>query len=170
MILESEYPEYYKPYIDLVIKDKGSLVDILRENGKKFDEVLRNNKCLDIGDNAYAEGKWTLKELVQHITDTERVFSYRALVFARNDKTVLPGFDENNYVANSEITTKNYFDLLDEAEAVRESTLLLFESFTDNVLQRKGLISDKNMSVRAAGYIIAGHQLHHLNIIKERYL
>ena len=107
--------------------------------------------------------------MVQHVIDTERVFCYRALCFARNDITALPGFDQDLFVANDNANTRNWEDLLAEMRVVRQSTILLFNSFTDEALLRIGSGSGKNMSVRAIGFLCSGHQIHHLNVLKERY-
>ena len=111
-----------------------------------------------------------MKELIQHIIDTERVFSYRALCFARNDNTSLPGFDQDVFVENDNANDRNYYDLLNEMEVLRKSSIQLFKSFSDEALLRVGVASNNKMSVRALGYLFSGHQMHHLNIIKERYL
>ena len=118
----------------------------------------------------YQEGKWTIKELVQHIIDAERVLSYRALRFSRNDTTDLPGFDEDWYVDSSYGNERNFDTLLNEFFHLRASNIAMFESFTPKTLQLKGTINGSDMSVRALGFIIAGHQMHHLKIIKEKYL
>jgi uncharacterized damage-inducible protein DinB len=119
---------------------------------------------------AYAEGKWTLAEVLLHIIDAERVFQYRALRFARNDKTPLPGFDQDVYVPHSNASKRTIEDIKEEYMAVRQSTILLFNSFDDEALQRLGVSSGSPLSVRATGFIISGHQAHHLKIIRERYL
>ena len=119
---------------------------------------------------AYAEGKWTLAELLMHIIDAERVFQYRALRFARNDKTPLAGFDQDDYIPECNAGGRSKKDLLEEYAAVRESTIKLFQSFDDEMLKRVGNASGSDMSARAMGFIICGHQAHHLKIIKERYL
>ena len=111
-----------------------------------------------------------MKEVVQHIIDTERVFCYRALCFARNDKTSLPGFDQDLFVANVDANARNWTDLLAEMAIVRQGTILLFKSFSDLALLRIGESSGKKMSVRAIGFLCSGHQIHHLNVLKERYL
>ena len=108
--------------------------------------------------------------MIQHIIDTERVFCYRALCFARNDSTSLPGFDQDVFVDNCDASTRDYYDLLDEIQLLRASTIMLFKSFSDEALLRIGVGSGNKMSVRALGYLFSGHQIHHLNIVKERYL
>ncbi|APZ48137.1 damage-inducible protein DinB [Polaribacter reichenbachii] len=169
MIPENEYAPYYKSYIQLIESNEKSLLDNLKHSQLDFENTLRKISK-EKGDFAYAEGKWTLKELVQHIIDTERVFCYRALCFARNDKTELPGFDENFFVDNSNVQNRDFYDMLDEMKALRISTIHLFESFSDEDLLKIGVGSGNKMSVRALGFIFSGHQTHHLNIVKERYL
>ncbi|WP_232731543.1 DinB family protein [Tenacibaculum sp. SZ-18] len=119
---------------------------------------------------AYAEGKWTIKELIQHIIDTERVFCYRALSFARNDQQDLPGFDQDLFVVNSVAQQRDYNELLDEMDVLRKGTIQLFKSFTHDDLLKTGTGSGNKISVRALGMVLAGHQQHHLNVVKERYL
>jgi uncharacterized damage-inducible protein DinB len=117
-----------------------------------------------------AEGKWTIKDIIQHIIDAERVFAYRALCFARNDKTELPGFEENDYVEEAYGSKRSIMELLTELSAVRHSTLLLFKSFREEQLLRIGIACDNPMSVRAIGFVIIGHQNHHQKVFQERYL
>ncbi|RYY85337.1 MAG: DinB family protein [Chitinophagaceae bacterium] len=119
---------------------------------------------------AYASGKWTIKELVLHLTDTERVFAYRALTFARNGGTPLPGFDENIFAENSEAGQRSSSSLLAELESVMDSTDTLFESFTSTQLARSGKANDNTMFVSDIAYILAGHILHHKAVLEERYL
>jgi hypothetical protein len=119
---------------------------------------------------AYAEGKWTIKELVQHMIDGERVFAYRALRFSRKDLTPLPGFDENLFAANSKSASRSEEDLLEEIKCVSMSSLHLFKSFDEEQLQFTGISNGSSISVNAIGFIIAGHARHHLDIISERYL
>src|SRR5690606_18442301 len=119
---------------------------------------------------SYAHGKWTLKEVLIHCIDTERIMSYRALRFARNDQTELPGFEQNDYVPQSEANSRKMADLIEEYKILRQSTILLFKSFSDDVLKRAGVANGNPISVRALGFVISGHELHHLNVCKERYL
>lgn len=118
----------------------------------------------------YMTGKWTIKDIIQHIIDAERIFSYRALRISRNDKTPLPGFEENSYVDNTNANIRDIEDFLTELVAVRQSTVLLFKSFSEEQLSKIGMASDNPISVRAIGFIILGHQKHHLRIIEVRYL
>ncbi|HTG64802.1 MAG TPA: DinB family protein [Flavobacterium sp.] len=125
---------------------------------------------MDKFDYRYAEGKWTIKEIIQHIIDTERVFAYRALRISRNDKTPLPGFDENTFALNTNANDRHLQSLLTELSIVRQSTLALFKSFSEEQLRRIGIASNNELSVRAIGFIIIGHQKHHQKVFKERYL
>jgi uncharacterized damage-inducible protein DinB len=118
----------------------------------------------------YAEGKWTIKDLLLHLIDAERIFAYRALRIGRGDKTPLAGFEENGYVINANANSRSEESLLKEFELVRKSTLELFKNFTDEQLAYLGTSSDSIISVRAIGFIISGHQNHHIKIIQERYL
>ena len=118
----------------------------------------------------YDSEKWTIKEIIQHLIDCERIFAYRALRFSRNDKTELPGFDQDSYVANSDANQRHLKDLLMEFSLVRHTTLALFKSFSDEVLLRNGVATGFNVSVRALGFIIVAHQEHHKKIFIERYL
>lgn len=120
--------------------------------------------------HSYAKGKWTLKELLQHIIDSERIFAYRALCIARQDATPLPGFEENDYADNSKANNRTWQSLLDEFEATRKSTNLLLLSFDEGQLSNAGITNGSRNTVNAIAYTLIGHILHHINIIKERYL
>lgn len=162
-----EYAPFYSQYIKLL--GEVDLIEVLETSLKDLISTLENlpEEALTY---RYAEGKWTIKELVQHIIDAERVLSYRALRFSRKDTTNLPGFDEDWYVANSNGNERNFKDILQELIHVRNSTILLFKSFKQEMLLIIGTASNSDMTVRALGFIIAGHQIHHLRIIKEKYL
>jgi len=124
----------------------------------------------EVGNHRYAEGKWSIKEVLLHMTDTERIFANRALRIARGDRTSLPGFEQDDYVPHSFANERSLADIMEERNAVRLSTLLLFKSFQHSVLANLGQADHKAISVRAIGYIISGHDLHHLAVVKERYL
>lgn len=164
----NEYAPFYKPYIEEVGKGR-TLLSGLEATEREFIDLIDS-----LSDNqlnfAYAENKWTIKEVIVHLIDAERIFSYRALRFARNDKTDLSGFEENEYVPFSGANKRSKNDLIAEFKAVRNSTLCLFQSFSDEMLMRIGTIGGNAMSVRALGFIIAGHQKHHINVVRERYL
>lgn len=120
-------------------------------------------------DYRYADGKWTIKEVLQHIIDAERVFTYRALRFARKDTTALHGFDENLFAENSKASSRSWQDLLDEFSHVRKSSELFFRSLDEDQLEANGISSGSPIYVRALGYIVIGHGLHHRNILRDRY-
>lgn len=161
------YPPYFYNYIKLVENDdlKVVLKDQLPEIQNFFSSVNE-----DKTDYKYAADKWTVKEVLQHIIDTERIFAYRALAFARKDETTLPSFDEKKYAENSKADARKWIDLIDELIAVRKTTEFLFNSFSEEQFDTVGKASNYEMSVKALGYTIAGHVAHHINILKERYL
>ncbi|MCB9189108.1 MAG: DinB family protein [Flavobacteriales bacterium] len=119
---------------------------------------------------SYSEGKWTIKQVVQHLTDTERVFTYRALSIARGDRQNLCGFDEDGFAENDCSSNRNFSDILKEFEVVRKSTILLFDSFSSDVLDNIGAANGVNFTPRILGWVLLGHELHHVGVIKERYL
>ena len=125
---------------------------------------------MDKFDYSYEEDKWTIKDIIQHIIDAERVFSYRALRFARNDSTELPGFEENDYVNAANGNSRSIMELLTELSAVRHATMYLYKSFKEEQLLNIGIASNNPISVRAIGFVIIGHQNHHQRIFEERYL
>lgn len=166
-LLASEYNPYYHNYI--LALGEVDLMEELENGTKDFLSLMDNVPDEKLG-FSYAPGKWTLAESLVHMIDTERVFQYRALRFARNDTTNLPGFDQDAYVPNSNAGARSKSDIVEDYKAVRRSTLTLFKSFTPDMFLRKGVASGSQMSVRALGFIICGHQAHHLGIAKERYL
>jgi uncharacterized damage-inducible protein DinB len=155
-------------YIGL-LPDDGLILKHLEENLTSTSDFLRSLSEEKLS-YRYAEGKWTIKEILAHLIDDERIYSYRALRFARNDKTELPGFEQDDYALHSGANERTLEDLLHEFATVRHATISLFESFNNQALTRVGVASGNVMSVRAAAYHIAGHELRHLNVIKERYL
>jgi hypothetical protein len=159
-------PEYHERYINLT--EDLELIDVLVKSLNDL-EALDLSFLNEIGDKAYAPGKWTVKEVLQHLIDCERIFNYRTLLFARNDKTPVPGFDQDYYVKTSNAGTRTVNSLVDELKSVRRSTISLFGSFNDTQLKRKGISWKYEMSVLAMGFTIAGHQIHHFNILRERY-
>ncbi|UMB60070.1 DinB family protein [Lutibacter sp. A80] len=164
---KSEYAPFYSDYIkalgevDLHTVLNSSLEDLITTVNQLSEEKLTYR---------YADGKWTIKELVQHIIDAERILSYRALRFSRNDATNLSGFDEDWYVTYSNGNERNFKDILLEFTQVRNATISLFKSFTPEMFLMNGSANNSDMTVRALGFIIVGHQMHHLNVIKEKYL
>ncbi len=166
---QNEYHHYYKVYIDQVYSNGKTIVENLEDTLTIFLSTL-SEIPVNKHEYRYAEGKWSIKELIQHLIDSERVFTYRALRFARNDATELGGFEQDDYVAVFEANTRDFYELLEELEMTRKSTVLLFKSFGQKELLRVGIASDNQMSVRALGYVISGHLVHHFQVIKERYL
>lgn len=163
----AEYPAYYETYISKV--DGDDLLSLLIE-GKEDLIALLSDLPADKHDYRYDLGKWSVKEVLGHLIDAERIFAYRALRFARKDATPLAGFEENDYVPESNAANRTMEDLLEEYGAVRDASITLFASFTPEMTLRSGIANQKPITVRAIGYIIAGHQLHHLGVIAERYL
>ena len=162
----AEVPAYYHNYINKVQTENLQEAFQQHLNAVFFLKDIPKDKW----DFRYAEGKWSIKELVQHIIDGERIFSYRALCFARKDQTPLPSFDENLYAANSQADRRTADELIEELMAVQSSSKKLFDSFNEQQLDSKGVANNKEVSVRAIGFILVGHLLHHVDIIKERYL
>jgi uncharacterized damage-inducible protein DinB len=165
---DGEFSQYAKMYMDL-LPDDGLLLKHLKENFDKTREFI-----LSIPEEKltyrYAKNKWTIKEILVHIIDDERIYAYRALCFARNDKTELPGFEQDDYSLFSNANERSIENILNEYEAVRNATITLFEGFDETALLRKGIANKNKATVRALGYHLAGHELHHINIIKEKYL
>ncbi|MBS1667094.1 MAG: DinB family protein [Bacteroidetes bacterium] len=159
--------EFYQTYIQAA-KEQEPLKS-LKKNSKDFKDFIKKIPAKK-HNYAYAEGKWTIKELIQHLIDTERVFAYRALRFARKDATPLASFDENAWAANAKVGDRKWDDLIKEFRAVRKSTEMMFESFDDEALLSSGTASNHPINVVALGFIAAGHVAHHCRIIKERYL
>ncbi|MGE0561162.1 MAG: DinB family protein [Flavobacteriales bacterium] len=162
-----EFADYFNHYINLVKEE--DFLKALKISHKEVKKVLKN-LTEEQGNFAYAKKKWTIKELFVHIIDTERIFCERALRFARKDKTKLPGFDHDQFVLNSGANSRTLKDILKEYKAVRKSTLTLFNNFDSEMLKQGGIANENKLTVHAIGYIISGHELHHLNILREKYL
>lgn len=164
---DTEFAPFYASYVAQVPDG-----DLLEELEISVHDLIRfvQNIPLDKYDYRYAEGKWTIKDILQHLMDSERIFAYRALRIARNDKTPLPGFDENDFADIAGGNERSIRDLLTELALVRQSTIHLFKTFSDEALVRMGTASGVAVSVRALGVIIIGHQKHHQKIFEERYL
>jgi len=161
-----EYAPYYGTYVSRV--GDGDIVRTLKAQIGPTAALLRAIPESRAG-HRYAPGKWSIREVIGHLTDAERIFAYRALRFARSDDTALPGFDENAFVANARFDDRTLASLVDEFAAVRAATIAQFEGFFPEEWVRSGTASGKVMSVRALAWVIAGHELHHLGILKERY-
>lgn len=160
-------PEISRAYVNLV--DKDDIGKALKKNTKKFFKLLKHipEKKIDF---AYAEGKWTVKQMFQHIIDAERVFVFRALWFARKDAQPLPGFDENSWALHAPVYERKWCDMVEEYKLCRKATLLMFASFSDDQLNASGISNNNEYSVAAFGYICAGHAAHHMRILQDRYL
>lgn len=161
------YPAYFKKYVDQVPEEDLSAAF---SNQLPVINNLLNSITDEQSTYAYENGKWTLKELLQHIIDGERIFNYRALCIARKETVSLPGFEENNYAANSNANDRPWQKLVEEFLAVRKSTELLYESFTDEALNSSGISNNNPTTVMSLGFITIGHFYHHKKIIEERYL
>lgn len=160
-------PAFYKGYVENV-KDLD-VIDALKQTLQRTLTML-HSLPESKGEYRYAEGKWTIKELLAHMNDTERIMAYRALRFARNDKTVLSGFEENDYAPQANAHGRTLLQLTVELERLRATTIDLFSSFTPEMLLREGHVNTNVLSVINLGYIIAGHEVHHQRILAERYL
>jgi hypothetical protein len=160
-----EYPEWFKRYISLV---EGDVVSTLTAQAEDFPNFVNN--LIEKADYAYAPGKWTIKEMVGHMIDTERILTYRLLCIARGEKASLPGFEEDDYVANAHFKDRSLFSLSEEFTLMRKSHLYLINSLNEEELNRMGNANGNAISVRALVYILAGHIIHHTAVVKERYL
>lgn len=165
----NEYHPYFETYIGPLTDREESITELMEISAQSFVEFL-----LEVPEEKetfrYAEGKWNLKEIIRHISDTERVFQYRALRIARNDQTELAGFDQDLFADNSGANEQSLQALIDEFIAVRQSLITLFGSFSEETMQRIGKASGNEISVRAIGYLVSGHQMHHQRVFQERYL
>lgn len=163
----ASHSSYFQRYIDLV--PEVDLTEAFRHQSlalTKFLYSINEEKS----NHSYAPGKWTIKELIQHMIDTERIFAYRALCFARKEEQNLPGFEENDYAANSNANGRHWKDLADEFLFVRKSTEILFNGFTEEALNNSGTANNNPATAASMGFTAIGHVYHHMNILKERYL
>ncbi len=163
----TEYAEYFGRYVSKVPDG-----DVLALLARQIDETTSMLGVLSNEDAEYryAPGKWSIKEVVGHLADTERIFVYRALCFARREASALPGYDENAYVANTRFDDRPLADLLGELRAVRAATLAFFKGLTGGELDHRGVANSREYTVRSVAYILAGHERHHAEILRERYL
>lgn len=164
---KGSYPVYYENYIPLV--KQGDLTDALTQNWTDLKTFI--NSIPEEKENyAYAAGKWTIKQVIIHLIDTERIFAYRSLRFARKDPQQPLPYEENHYADTAEVSHRSLKNLMEEFETVRMSSLSLFKSFSKETLLNTGHIAAGDCTVLAIGYTICGHAIHHTNVIKERYL
>jgi uncharacterized damage-inducible protein DinB len=162
----TEYAEYYGNYISKV--PGTDVLGILESQRVQMLQLFAGRTERD-GSFRYAPGKWTVKETLGHITDTERIFAYRALRIGRGDQTRLPGFEQDDFVRNGGFAARTLADLAEEFGAVRNASIALFRSFDEGTWSKRGVASEKEVTVRALGFITAGHQIHHRIILEERY-
>ena len=162
-----QVPPFYRRYVDHV--KTFELLQAFEVSLEKSIAMIRSIEESK-GDYAYAPGKWTIKEPLYHTLDAERVFCYRALCFSRNDKTELPAFDENAYVPESNANALTMQNILTQTINLRKTTMDLFSTFTPEMLMRTGVANKTQVSVIGLGYITAGHQLHHMDVLAQRYL
>jgi DinB superfamily len=163
----TNYPTYFHRYVEQV-PEEDLLTAFQNQSSviKPFLSKIDEEKSA----YAYAEGKWTLKELLQHIIDAERIFNYRSLCIARGETVSLPGFDENDYAARSNANNRKWQDLVEEFLTVRKGTEIMFKSFTDEMLEISGVSNNNPVTVKSIGFISLGHFYHHKKVIEERYL
>lgn len=157
---------YYDRYISLIGDD--DIIEVLEEQRKKSEKFLKTFTEKQ-GNYSYADGKWTMKEVLGHVIDTEKIMAYRALAFARGEKQSLPGFEQDDYVAESNFNNRSLADLINEFLTVRDSNIILFKSFDEEILNRRGIASESEVTVLALIYIIAGHEKHHMKILRKKY-
>lgn len=163
---KNDYAPYYEGYINLVKGD--DIFRILAVQSNATQEVL-NSFSETLGNYSYEPGKWTVKEVVGHLIDTERVMAYRAMCIARGEKQPLPGFDQDTFVKEGNFNKRELFDLNYEFRLLRELNLLLTKGFDGEILQRRGVANKNEVTVLALLFIIAGHEKHHMNILQDRY-
>lgn len=164
---KKDYAEYYHKYVQEIEDD--NIIEVLEKQLNTTLELFKNIPE-EKGNYAYAEGKWSIKEVLGHCIDTERIFAYRALCIARREKQPLPGMEQDDYAKEGEFNNRTLKDLLDEYELIRKSNIILFKSFRQKVLQNRGIASGNEVTVLGLMFIIAGHELHHIKVLKEWYL
>ncbi len=162
----ADFPSFYHRYVEEA--GGADMLEAMRLAQRTMHDLLARVPSAMEG-HRYAPGKWSIKEVVQHVIDGERIFAYRALRFSRGDGTELPGFEENDYAPASQADRRSLKDLLHEYDAVRAASLLLFQSLPPGALDRSGLANGQRISVRAIGWVIAGHSNHHATVLLERY-
>lgn len=162
----SEYAAYYETYVSLI--QGNDIVSVLEAQRLQTAQLFAARSERD-GNFRYAPEKWTVKEVLGHVTDTERIFAYRALRIARGDQTPLPGFEQNDYVRNGAFGGRTLANIAEEFALVRGATLALFQSLGEEAWSRRGVASTNEVTVRALAYIVAGHEQHHRRILEERY-
>lgn len=164
-----EYPAYFDTYYKQLPEGETNLFDLLMKSNMDTIDLVTSvdGETLDF---RYAEGKWNIPEIIQHLLDTERIFAYRALRIARGDKSENPGYDENAYAASSHASQRNIMDMVREFSLLRASTIELFKSFPEDALKQVGFANGYQVTPAAIGYAIVAHEMHHLKVIEDRYL
>jgi uncharacterized damage-inducible protein DinB len=162
-----EYAPYYEKYLSQI---QGNDILATLDDQRRQMLLLLSGRTEADGDLRYAPGKWTVKEVLGHVCDAERVFAYRALRISRNDPTPMEGFDENDYVRNGPFARRTLADLIEDYIAVRRATISLFRNLDEAAWTRRGVANKNEVTVRALAYIIAGHELHHRRVLEEKYL
>ena len=162
-----EYAPYHATYVAMV-PDGDVLATLKKQHGETLRMLARIGEKKS--QHRYAPGKWSIREVIGHMIDAERVFTYRALTFARADRNQLPGFDENMWASSSNAGSRTLKSLVDELKSVRAATLALFRGFNEEQLARTGVASGQQVSVRGLVYVTTGHERHHAKILRERYL
>ena len=163
----SEYNPYYEKYISLI--EEGELLNALERQPSELRSLL-NGLDEEKGKYAYADGKWSIKEVLSHLVDGERIFGYRVLRISRGDETPIEGFEQDGYIENSHANERSFEDLLEELSLQRNANLRMLKNLRDDGWKRLGTASQSPVSVRALGFIMAGHVQHHINILKAQYL
>lgn len=164
---EDEYPGHYTHYVDLV--PEGNILETFEKQSSVTHDFL-SNIPEELGDHTYAFGKWTIKDIIGHLVDTERIFSTRALRIARGDMQALPGFEQDDYVKSANFFKRTLKDIVDERLMLRAANMKMFRSFDKLTFMEKGIANDNEITVRAIIYLLTGHEIYHLNFIKENYL
>jgi len=163
----SEYNPYYEKYISLI--EEGELLNALERQPSELRSLL-NGLDEEKGKYAYADGKWSIKEVLSHLVDGERIFGYRVLRISRGDETPIEGFEQDGYIENSHANERSFEDLLEELSLQRNANLRMLKNLREDGWKRRGTASQSPVSVRALGFIMAGHVRHHINILKAQYL
>ena len=162
-----EYPAYFDRYISLV--PEGEILTTLNKQAETTIGFL-SNLSEEVSAYRYEPGKWSVKEVIGHVIDTERVFNYRALCFARGDQSKLPSFDQDKFAAAANYKDRSLLDIIDEYGILRRYTISLYRTFNPEDMQKLGSASDYRLSIGSIAFILAGHEIHHVKIIKDRYL
>ena len=165
---QGEYSDYYSVYINQ-IPDVDNIIDVLEAGREKLNSLIKSIPE-EKGGYSYAPGKWSIKEVLGHIADVERVMAYRALCIARGEKKSLPGFDQDEYVASADFNSRPLSSFAEELLHLRNSNITLFKTINEEKMMRWGKANNHDVTVRAFMFIIAGHELHHMKILQERYL